>query len=81
MAGVCEVTDEGQTVHVRIADADAALPAYLRLLHHNAITVTHAGMRRPSLDDVFINLTGRRLEEAGHSYETTSAEPIGATRA
>ncbi|WP_406500112.1 ATP-binding cassette domain-containing protein [Streptomyces sp. NBC_00846] len=81
MAGVSEVTAEGQTVHVRIADVDTALPAYLRLLHHDAITVTHACMRRPSLDDVFINLTGRRIEETGHAYETTSAEPIGATHA
>ncbi|MGX8909407.1 ATP-binding cassette domain-containing protein [Streptomyces netropsis] len=81
MAGVSKVTAEGQTVHVRIADADAALPAYLRLLHHHAITVTHANMRRPSLDDVFLNLTGRRIEETGHAYETTSAEPTGATHA
>ncbi|WP_326697162.1 ATP-binding cassette domain-containing protein [Streptomyces sp. NBC_01754] len=81
MAGACEVTAEGRTVHVRIADADAALPAYLRLLHHHAITVTHAGMRRPSLDDVFVHLTGRRLEDTGHAYETTGTEPIGAAHA
>ncbi|MFC9943325.1 ATP-binding cassette domain-containing protein [Streptomyces pratensis] len=81
LAGVSQVAAEGQAVHMRIADAGAALPAYLRLLHHDAITVTHAGMRRPSLDDVFINLTGRKLEGTGHAYETTGAEPIGNTHA
>ncbi len=81
LAGVSQVTAEGQAVHMRIADAGSALPAYLRLLHHAAITVTHAGMRRPSLDDVFINLTGRSLDETGHAYEDTGAEPIGAGRA
>jgi ABC-2 type transport system ATP-binding protein len=81
MAGVSEVTTEGQTVNVRIADADAALPAYLRLLDHDSIRVTRASVRRPSLDDVFINLTGRMLEESGDAYETTTDEPIGARHA
>lgn len=81
MASVSEVTTDGQTVGVRIADADAALPAYLRLLDHDSISVTRATVRRPSLDDVFINLTGRRLEKSGAAYETTTDEPIGATHA
>ncbi|MEU2510591.1 ABC transporter ATP-binding protein [Streptomyces syringium] len=81
MAEVSEVTTEGQSVSVRIADADASLPVYLRLLDRNSITVTRASVRRPSLDDVFINLTGRRLEELADAYETTTDAPIGATRA
>ncbi|WP_307849768.1 ATP-binding cassette domain-containing protein [Qaidamihabitans albus] len=81
MAGVSDVTTEGRTVNVRIADADAALPAYLRLLDHDSIRVTRASVRRPSLDDVFINLTGLRLEESGDAHEATTDEPTGATHA
>ncbi|MFD7496742.1 ATP-binding cassette domain-containing protein [Streptomyces sp. NPDC059832] len=82
MPGVSEVTNEGRTVNVRIAHADAALPAYLRLLDHDALTVIRAHVRRPCLDDVFINLTGRRLEESGDAHETTTTdEPVGATHA
>ncbi|MFG2142112.1 ATP-binding cassette domain-containing protein [Streptomyces sp. NPDC048650] len=79
MAETSEVTTEGQTVSVRIADADASLPTYLRLLDHHSITVTRVSVRRPSLDDVFVNLTGRRLEESAEAYETTTDAPIGAT--
>jgi ABC-2 type transport system ATP-binding protein len=81
LGGVSEVTTDGQTVSVRIADADAVLPAYLRALDHASITVTRARVRRPSLDDVFINLTGRRLDESGDAYETTTDEPIAVTHA
>lgn len=79
MTGVSEATTDGQTVDVRIADADAALPAFLRLLDHESITVTRASVRRPSLDDVFLNLTGRRLEESGEAAEATDEQLIGAT--
>ncbi|WP_414945619.1 DUF4162 domain-containing protein [Amycolatopsis sp. cmx-11-32] len=76
-AGVFEVATDGQRVSVRIADAEAALPAFLRLLDHDSITVTRANVQRPSLDDVFLGLTGRRLEESGDATE----EPIGVTHA
>ncbi|OLF11824.1 ABC transporter [Actinophytocola xanthii] len=78
MAGIVEVTTEDRTVGLRCADADAVLPAYLRLLHHASVTVTRAGLRRPSLDDVFINLTGRRLEQPGDPSGNSIEEPTHA---
>ncbi|OPF79508.1 ABC transporter [Streptomyces antioxidans] len=81
MAGASEVTTDGQSVRVRIVGAEAALPAFLRLLDHDSITVTRASVGRPSLDDVFLNLTGRPLEESGGATATTTDEPIGATHA
>ncbi|MGW1408320.1 ATP-binding cassette domain-containing protein [Streptomyces sp. NPDC002403] len=84
MPGVTEVTTEGRTVTVRVTDADAALPACLRLLDRASLTVTRADVQRPSLDDVFINLTGRRLQESGEAHATTTAtahEPIGTSHA
>ena len=35
----------------------------LRALDDKGITLTDAGLRRPTLDDVFLTLTGHRAEE------------------
>lgn len=64
MAGTSEVTTDGTTVRVRTADADAALPTYLRLLDHERVAVLRAGVHHPSLDDVFVALTGRALRDS-----------------
>lgn len=81
MPTASEVTANGYVVSVRIADAETALPTFLRLLDQHSITTARASLGRPSLDDVFLNLTGRRLEETGDATETTTDEPIGATHA
>src|SRR5699024_2006708 len=81
MPGASEITADGPDVRVRTADAETALPAFLRLLDQAAIPVARATLGRPSLDDVFLNLTGRRLEESGDATETTTDEPIGAAHA
>ena len=81
MAGVTEVTAEGLVVRVQTAVAETALPTLLRLLGQDSITVTRANLGRPSLDDVFLELTGRRLDESGDAIETTTDEPIGAAHA
>lgn len=81
MPGLSEVTTDGQDVRIRIADAETALPAFLRLVDQNAITVSRANLGRPSLDDVFLNLTGRRLEESGDATATTTDDLIEAAHA
>lgn len=81
MPGPSEVTADGPNVRMRIADAETALPAFLRLLDQNTITVTRANLGRPSLDDVFLNLTGRRLEESGDATEPATDEPNGVPHA
>jgi ABC-2 type transport system ATP-binding protein len=47
-----------------------SLTEVARYLHHYGIPVEDIGLRRPSLDDVFLRLTGRRTEE-----EPTAQEP------
>lgn len=81
MPGASEVTTDGPDVRLRIAEAETALPAFLKRLDQDSITVTRANLGRPSLDDVFLNLTGRRLEESNDAADTTSNEPIGAAHA
>ncbi|MBN6054582.1 ATP-binding cassette domain-containing protein [Nonomuraea sp. RK-328] len=57
------VTVDGTTVRVRVARAPAALPAYLRALEEAGVKTATAETSRPTLDDVFLTLTGRSLTD------------------
>ncbi|MFB7534035.1 ATP-binding cassette domain-containing protein [Streptomyces sp. NPDC056178] len=61
------VSDEAtRRVHARVADRVAALTDVARTLQDEGIEAEDIGLRRPSLDDVFLALTGHRtrmLEE------------------
>ncbi|MFE6038082.1 ATP-binding cassette domain-containing protein [Streptomyces sp. NPDC056452] len=53
------VTDEAdRRVHAQVADRVAALTEVARTLQDEGIAVEDIGLRRPSLDDVFLRLTG-----------------------
>ncbi|MFD1544621.1 ATP-binding cassette domain-containing protein [Nonomuraea guangzhouensis] len=62
-----QLTDEaevqGTTVRLRVANAAAALPEYLRTLEAAGVKVVTAETARPTLDDVFLTLTGRSLTD------------------
>jgi ABC-2 type transport system ATP-binding protein len=53
----------GQTVTVHVAHGGSALPGLLRELDARAIELDGVEVRRPSLDDVFLSLTGRSLRD------------------
>ncbi|GGM33720.1 ABC transporter [Longimycelium tulufanense] len=59
-----EVTVDGTVVRLRVARANAALPAYLRSVEESGVKVATAEATRPTLDDVFLALTGRSLRES-----------------
>jgi ABC-2 type transport system ATP-binding protein len=59
-AGVAVVAD---TVSFRVPEGRTALPVLLRELDRAGITVTAVQTHRPTLDDVFLTLTGRSLRE------------------
>jgi ABC-2 type transport system ATP-binding protein len=61
--GLTPVPDNG-TLRVEVGDGAAVIP---RLVRELSAQVTSVTMRRPSLDDVFLKLTGRAIrdEEAG----------------
>jgi len=52
-----------RTVTVTAADGESALPPLLRALDARGVTVTAASVQRPTLDDVFLGLTGRSLRD------------------
>ncbi|WP_200953326.1 ATP-binding cassette domain-containing protein [Agromyces sp. Root81] len=58
----------GQLVTVTAPGGDRALPRYIRSLGDAGLDVVAATHRQPTLDDVFLALTGRTLrEEAAHA--------------
>jgi ABC-2 type transport system ATP-binding protein len=59
------VERDGRSVRIRVTDAPRRLPRLLRELDDAGIEVATAEVARPTLDDVFLNLTGRSLREGG----------------
>jgi ABC-2 type transport system ATP-binding protein len=59
LAGVQPVVDNG-TLRVEVTDGAAFVP---RLVRESGVEVTSVTFRRPSLDDVFLKLTGRAIRE------------------
>ncbi|MET8980688.1 ATP-binding cassette domain-containing protein [Streptomyces sp. NPDC004539] len=56
-------SDEGELrVHAAVTDRVSALTAVARTLQDEGVRVEDIGLRRPSLDDVFLRLTGHRTE-------------------
>ncbi len=64
LLGAREVVAEGDQVSVRVANGPAALPELISAAQRTGVPVAAAQVIRPTLDDVFLNLTGRSLREA-----------------
>jgi ABC-2 type transport system ATP-binding protein len=67
---------EDGMVSVRLDGGAAALADVVRALDAEAIEVAHLQLHAPSLDDVFLAKTGRKLE--GAAGEEAEGEPAGA---
>ncbi|MFT3888422.1 MAG: ATP-binding cassette domain-containing protein [Arachnia sp.] len=78
------VRQEGDTaIGVTAPDGDLLLPSAVRALDAAGIAVVRATGTPPTLDDVFLALTGRTLREAGEgepAQDDTTTQMIGATR-
>jgi ABC-2 type transport system ATP-binding protein len=70
---VREVVADGRTVRARVDDGARAIPALLQALDAQGIAVSTVTISRPSLDDVYLGLTGRAFDEAGREMTEVSA--------
>lgn len=68
------VSADRRELTVNAADAPAALQQILAELGGSGIRLYDAGMRRPTLDDVFLRLTGHVAEEEKDPEATESAK-------
>ncbi len=59
-----DAAEAGLQVSVRVPVGGAALPGLLRALDSRGVTLEAVEVRRPTLDDVFLSLTGRSLRDA-----------------
>jgi ABC-2 type transport system ATP-binding protein len=65
-----KATDAGVSFHV--PSGEAFLPEFIRTFNQPLQAV---GLRRPTLDDVFLDLTGHEIREASESREPDAPEP------
>ena len=61
--GVTDVRQEGQTLTLRVSHLHQSLPALLTALSLNGTVVEELRTRAPTLEDVFVALTGRHLRD------------------
>jgi ABC-2 type transport system ATP-binding protein len=71
--GLQGVEIDGNHVRGRVQRAGKAVPGLLRDLHEADIALESIEVHRPTLDDVFLTLTGRSLRDAAET------DPAGAT--
>jgi len=64
IAGVGEIALAETTLRFTAANGEALLPRFVREAAAAGIDVDGASVRRPTLDTVFLNLTGRSLRDA-----------------
>jgi ABC-2 type transport system ATP-binding protein len=65
-------------LRLTVDHGEEALPALLRVLDAAGITITAISMARPTLDDVFLTLTGRSLRDDSPRTERDEDEEHGA---
>ena len=64
VSGATELDTTADTVTFRVPRGDTVLPGLLRELDRAQVRVDAVATHRPTLDDVFLGLTGRSLREA-----------------
>ncbi|UYM07291.1 ATP-binding cassette domain-containing protein [Solicola gregarius] len=75
--GLPGVEIEEQHVRGRVQRAGRAIPGLLRDLDQGGITLDSIEVHRPTLDDVFLTLTGRSLRDAEDAAEAAGEHPAG----
>jgi len=76
--GRAEVEVEDRMVRGRVPRAGRAVPGLLRDLDRAGIDLDAIEVHRPTLDDVFLTLTGRSLRDADETTGPTDETPEGA---
>lgn len=67
--GAHDVSTAGDLVRFRVPRGDLVLPELLRAFDSHGVAMTSMRVQRPTLDDVFLTMTGRSLREAESGAE------------
>jgi ABC-2 type transport system ATP-binding protein len=68
-----DVARSGSVVRLTVEHGDRAVADVIRALDASSIGLRSIGLARPSLDDVFLTLTGRSLREEGQREDAAAA--------
>jgi ABC-2 type transport system ATP-binding protein len=69
---------QGAVLTISVAGAPHLVPGVLEDLRVDGLTVTSVEVTRPTLDDVFLTLTGRSLREGGAAAAEPTLDTVGA---
>ena len=75
---VVDVVPDGRTLRARAGSGGTALPTLLAALDAAGLEVRAAGLSRPTLDDVYLQHTGRSLGRSGGSGGSRDIEEVAA---
>jgi ABC-2 type transport system ATP-binding protein len=73
LSGASEVSTLDKSIRFRVPRGDTALPELLRALDGAGVAMESIAVHRPTLDDVFLTMTGRSLRDA---EEESAAEAV-----
>lgn len=57
------------TISLSVGDGEALIPKLMKIAGENGIKVNSVGLRKPTLEDVFIHYTGRAIREEQGGYK------------
>ena len=69
---VKDVKSANNRLVVYVGEGESAIPKIVRLLEKEGLSVETITFSRPSLDDVFLEYTGRSLRTGGESHEVST---------
>ncbi|MDQ1428163.1 MAG: hypothetical protein QOK39_1639, partial [Acidimicrobiaceae bacterium] len=75
--GNVEVLDDGRTLSVTVPDAGPAVLEVVRILDTNGLAPASIMVREPTLDDVFLQLTGHKAESQPAANPALPISPAG----
>ena len=83
--GTIEITDDGTRLNASILSGDRTVPRAIRALDDAGVDVLTIEVRRPTLDDVFLRLTGKHVPDeaaaaGGPEVDAGSATEAGGWR-
>jgi ABC-2 type transport system ATP-binding protein len=73
-----DIEQAAGTVTIHANGGTHVVPKLMRRLDEAGVTVTSVEVARPTLDDVFLNLTGRSLREDGAAATSSLDQEIAA---
>ncbi|GBC70575.1 Daunorubicin/doxorubicin resistance ATP-binding protein DrrA [Candidatus Calditenuaceae archaeon HR02] len=81
LPGVVDVVLDNERAVVKVVRGEEVLPAMISVLIREGVSVRRVEMKKPSLEEVFLSLTGRKLRDENGVKEEIARRTIAIRRA